>query len=314
MKKKLFILILCLSMLSGCGNLSQTLIKKAENYAAGKQEEAYYFQSSGYRMKELLETYTAECKTLTFTYAELKSEEKPDGWEEEMMIASDSCVSSSYEMHQVLEEAFTSAALGASLIFNRNNFLPQLEEIEAWMKDYVNMHPLDTLGLTQLTIYQKETLSERFLYLIFSYETGLDTIKELRMQTKEASEILIDELIDGFGTEAVSDMQKAEAVWSFFTEQVRYPAQDELTDACWRADGAILEQKAVSQGFAAAVSLLCSMLELENEVVAEQYELKDEEFVWRILNRVKLDGEWYRMDCCFGAATQGNRDFFLEKE
>ncbi len=310
MKKRIFMLLLCMLLLSGCGNLSQTLTKKAEHYASGKQEENYYFQSSGYRMKELLAVYTAGYRKLIWEYGELKQETEPDGWDQTLVVSSDSCVSSSREMHQVLADAFTSAALGVSLQFDRSNFLPKQEEIEAWINDYVMQHPLDALGIGQITVYQKETVSDRILYFVFSYETDLNTIRELRTQTEEAA----GEFVTGVKADMMSEEQKAEAVWNFLTEQVLYPKEGDISDAYRRADGAMLEKKANAQGFASAASLLFNMLELENGIAAEVYETETGEELLRVQNRVKVDGDWYRMDCCFGAVTGGSRDFFLIKE
>lgn len=290
-------------MLSGCGNLSQTLAEKAENYARGREEAPYYLQSSGYRMKDLLAAYTSEYRQLVWEYGELKEGTEPQGWGNQT-ADSDSCVSSSREMHLVLEEALKKVALGVSLHFDRSNFLPDEEEIKEWLSVYVRNHPLETLGLEKVTVYQQENVSDCIYYLVFSYSTGLEMVKELREQTKDA----VTEVNDAVNEEILSDREKAEVVWSWVTEYVCYPEEDDSQDAYWHADGALLEQKAVNQGYAEAACLLLSALGLENEIV-----FKTQDTYVRLLNRVRVDGEWYQMDCCFGAQTK-NTDFFLMKE
>lgn len=298
-----------LLLLSGCTGLSDSLMYQANRYASGKSEEAYYFQPAAYRMKDLLASYTSGYRRTAWAEAEGEQNHAPKDWDASLTVCSDECISSGRELDEVLTKGMETAALGIELHFDRAKYLPGDSDLKQWVEDYSNTHILETLCLEQIYRQQEDTGSKRIVYLTLSYQTGREEVADLRKQLEAEAEAFAQTIEEQSG-----ETERAESVWNYLTEQVSYPKEgwEESPMASYsRADGALLEKTAAGQGYAEAAKLLLDRLGLENEIAAEEQE---QEGRYRFWNRVRIDGEWYRMDCCFGAAAGGNRDFFSKEE
>lgn len=335
------LMVVSLLALSGCGSLSDSLLGQAEQFAKGKQEDGYYLEPPAYRMKDLVEQYTGPYRQVIWT-DQGSGKQEPAGWEElgDLLLKSDDCISSTRELEQLLETAMENVVLGIELHFDKSRYLPKEGQLEQWQRSFEADHPLLTLGLEEIRCSQTESGPGQVTCLLLDYSQGLEEIRLIREQVNDAAEEILETITadaaqSGSKAESMTEREKAEAVWSYMTVMTAYPQSEDaaLSESCSRADGALLDHLATGQGFAEAAKLLLDGLGLENEILVQaqetsesaktkepaenQFDVRDElqmlEDRYRFINRVKIDGEWWQMDCCFGAVTEGNRDFFKKE-
>lgn len=307
--------ILAACSLCGCvggiGSLSLRLEEQAGQYASGKEEAVYYQRPSSYRMKDLIAGYTSKKGGVFVSMSVTEINKEPDGWDEKHTVVSDDCVSSGKELERLLTQAMEQAALGLELHFDRSNYLITAAELAGWMEEFEASDMVNTICLETVGISQLDNGGKRTWYLALSYEDSRKETLARRKQVQEAADAAVTE-IAGRETDRRGQVK---AVWDYLLKQAVYPDEGWEQDGHGfynRADGALLEGQASGQGYARAAKLLLDGLDVENELVSESADGQEERL--RFENRVKLSDAWYRMDCCFGAATKGNEDFFLWEE
>lgn len=291
----------------GCGSLSLKLEEQAARFSSGKREEAYYLQAPSYRMRDLLTLYTCVPRSAETADAVKETDGPSDGWSSESVVCSDSCVSSRKELDALLIQTMEEAALGAELHFDRTNYLITIRDLADWIRDYEDADMTGTIGLEHIRVDQSDRGKERIWYISFSYEAGQKEILEIRKQTKEAAETAAQKIRE----ENRQPEDQARAVWKYMVSEVSCLQEEQAekeNPAYSRADGALLCGMASGQGYARAAKLLLDCLEIENELTAEPAEGQEGKF--RFQNLVKLADRQCLMDCCFGAVTKGNEDFF----
>lgn len=89
----------------------------------------------------------------------------------------------------------------------------------------------------------------------------------------------------------MTDYEKELAIHDYIVCNCEYGYEDYSNDYAYRAYGALIQGKAVCNGYAEAMALLLNCVGIENEIMTGW--ANGELHAW---NRVKLDGKWYQVD------------------
>lgn len=98
------------------------------------------------------------------------------------------------------------------------------------------------------------------------------------------------EIIGNIITPDMTDYDKIKAVHDYMVNNVSYDSSD---GNCFDAYGALVEGKAVCQGYTDAFWMFMSLLNIDCKVIDNDVESIQYNHTW---NLVKLDGEWYHLD------------------
>ncbi|MCD8020466.1 MAG: hypothetical protein LUF92_13065 [Clostridiales bacterium] len=129
----------------------------------------------------------------------------------------------------------------------------------------------------------------------FYVERAVMEGEEIPEDRQEASEIrdVCEEILESFQVDE-SDYEKEKAIHDYLVENVSYgyPEGVETEDSsAYNVYGALVEGKAVCNGYAQAMKLLCDLSGVECDMISGQAE--GESHAW---NLVCLDGKWYHVD------------------
>lgn len=120
--------------------------------------------------------------------------------------------------------------------------------------------------------------------------TVLSKEQEKAAELKKECEIIIDEIEKN----SSSEYQKEKKIHDYIVNNVKYgyPDDNENEDSdAYNAYGALVEGKAVCNGYAQAMKLLCDLAGLECQMVTGTAD--GENHAW---NLIRLDDEWYHTD------------------
>jgi hypothetical protein len=151
----------------------------------------------------------------------------------------------------------------------------------------------------------KYTKDGEFYYTItYKAEYYLTAEEELELDTSIAA------ILNGLSLADKTDLEKLTAVYAYVCENVIY---DENAANCFTAYGALVEGKAVCQGYALAMMRLLNQAGVEADVVTGRS--GDVNHMW---NMVKIDSEYFLLDAtwdsdseeeCYAYFLKGSDDF-----
>lgn len=117
--------------------------------------------------------------------------------------------------------------------------------------------------------------------------------KEIPDDRPEAVKLFrqVEEILDDIIRPEMNDYEKELAIHDYIVTNCQYGYVDYSRDYAFRAYGALVQKKAVCNGYAEAMALLLSCTGVENAIMTGWAD--GELHAW---NRVRLDGKWYQVD------------------
>ena len=153
--------------------------------------------------------------------------------------------------------------------------------------DYVKV--LETVRCEQLMLFylKDRTLGDfdnfTHSYTIdFTYKFTVDEVNDMLKETELAAQDIISQLDDN-----MSDYEKLKFLHDYLVLNVESSVDGEYVDSIY---GALIEKKALCEGYAKAFSYLCNLCGIENMIVTGYTGV---DHMW---NMVKLNGSWYHID------------------
>lgn len=101
----------------------------------------------------------------------------------------------------------------------------------------------------------------------------------------------VNEIIPRIIGSDMTDYEKELAIHDYIITNCEYGYEDYSNDYAYRAYGALVQGKAVCNGYAEAMALLLNCVGVENDIMTGW--ANGELHAW---NRVRLDGKWYQVD------------------
>jgi hypothetical protein len=129
-----------------------------------------------------------------------------------------------------------------------------------------------------------------------SPEDTPETAKELYEKVVEILESLI--------SPGMSDYEKELAIHDYIVKNCEYGYPDSNKENAYTTYGALIDKKAVCNGYAEAMALLLTCVDIENDIMTGTAD--GELHAW---NRVCLDGNWYQLDATWDDPIPDRGDF-----
>ena len=126
-----------------------------------------------------------------------------------------------------------------------------------------------------------------FVYQKYVNGNGIPSDRPAAMKLYER----VDEIINKIIKPGMTDYEKELAIHDYIVTHCEYGYEDYSNDYAYRAYGALVQGKAVCNGYAEAMALLLNCVGVESDIMTGW--ANGELHAW---NRVKLDGNWYQVD------------------
>lgn len=126
-----------------------------------------------------------------------------------------------------------------------------------------------------------------YVYQKYTNGTGIPSDRPAAMKLYDK----INEIIPRIIKSDMTDYEKELAIHDYIVTNCEYGYVDYSNDYAYRAYGALVQGKAVCNGYAEAMALLLNCVGVENEIMTGW--ASSELHAW---NRVRLDGKWYQVD------------------
>lgn len=151
-------------------------------------------------------------------------------------------------------------------------------------------------------IYNEDTILQ-------AWKSGDDSsLSEMNRSILNAAKDVIESEID----DSMSDYEKELAIHDFITSWSRFDysvfgrsSKDGFTDGSDTPYGVLIDQSAMCHGYSSTFQLFMDMLDIECITV---FGIPDGNGVEHSWNMVKLDGEWYCVDCAWDDPIGGNTE------
>lgn len=118
--------------------------------------------------------------------------------------------------------------------------------------------------------------------VVFTYRMTADEISSMNMAAEKAAKNIIAQL-----SPDMDDYEKLKFFHDYLILNCETDKQYDFADTVY---GALVEKKALCEGYAKAFAYLCNLAGIENVLVT------GETYVAHMWNMVKLDGNWYHVD------------------
>lgn len=165
--------------------------------------------------------------------------------------------------------------------------------------DYVKV--LEAVRCEQLMLFY---LSDRTLgdfdtfthsYTInFTYKYDVEEASEMLRETEAAANEITSQLDDN-----MSDYEKLKYIHDYLVLNVESAVEGDYVDSVY---GALVNKKALCEGYAKAFSYLCNLIGVENMIVTGYTGV---DHMW---NMVKLEGSWYHVDIGWDQPSEALRE------
>lgn len=139
-----------------------------------------------------------------------------------------------------------------------------------------------------IKVYFKYEISDNY-YVINKYING-DSIPNDRPQAHKLYEVVSD-IISKNITEDMGDYAKELAIHDYIVKNCKYGYVEYSKDYAYKAYGCLVQNQAVCNGYAEAMSLLLTCVGIENKIVTG--EGREDLHAW---NQVMVNGRWYNVD------------------
>ncbi|MBQ5332845.1 MAG: hypothetical protein J6K92_06260 [Oscillospiraceae bacterium] len=153
--------------------------------------------------------------------------------------------------------------------------------------DYVKV--LEAVRCEQLMLFYLENrtlgdfdITAHSYTVNFSYKTSVEEANEMLRATEQAAMEIISQL-----DEDMSDYEKLKFFHDYLVLNVESSVEGDYVDSIY---GALVNKKALCEGYAKAFSYLCNLAGIENMIVTGYTGV---DHMW---NMVKLEGSWYHVD------------------
>lgn len=124
---------------------------------------------------------------------------------------------------------------------------------------------------------------------------SVEKLKEMSLDAENKAEELVKSIT--YGCETV--LQKADAIHGYLAENCMY--DDALSDVSYTAYGALINGKAVCQGYSAAFNVLCKKADVKSASAS------NDEHMWNV---VLADGKLYHYDVTYDDGADGVLDTY----
>lgn len=147
---------------------------------------------------------------------------------------------------------------------------------------------LETVRCEQLMLFYLQSREGDYNYsartadMTFSYKYGIKEINIMLMETEAAAREII-----ALTDESMSDYEKLKIFHDYLVLNVESDEEDPYSDSVY---GALVQKKALCEGYAKAFSYLCNIAGIENIIVTGYTD------VYHMWNMVRLGDSWYHVD------------------
>lgn len=153
--------------------------------------------------------------------------------------------------------------------------------------DYVKV--LESVRCEQLMLFYLENrtlgdfdISAHSYTVNFSYKTTVEEANEMLRAAEQAALDIVSQLDEG-----MSDYEKLKFFHDYLVLNVESTVEGDFVDSVY---GALVNKKALCEGYAKAFSYLCNLVGIENMIVTGYTGV---DHMW---NMVRLEGSWYHVD------------------
>ncbi len=122
---------------------------------------------------------------------------------------------------------------------------------------------------------------ENAIEMSFTYKYSVSEVNRMLREAEAAAKEIVAQ------TEGMSDYEKLKFFHDYLVINVESNVNDPLADSIY---GALVNKRALCEGYAKAFSYLCNLSDIENMIVTGY---TDVDHMW---NMVMLDGNWYHID------------------
>lgn len=142
---------------------------------------------------------------------------------------------------------------------------------------------IEQLGFAQVSEWTLEyDVSSQQFEVIFTYRLTEDELSEMNRAAEKAAQDIIAQL-----TPDMDDYEKLKFFHDYLILNCETDTSYPYADTVY---GALVEKKALCEGYSKAFSYLCNLAGIENAIVTGQT------YVAHMWNMVKVDGNWYHVD------------------
>jgi hypothetical protein len=157
---------------------------------------------------------------------------------------------------------------------------------------YENPDVVAVLGGDNVSLYQH--------YTTYGINEGRKGYVSQTARASLRAELMIYDLADTITADCKTDREKVKAVHDWLVKNVKYDYDNYLSGtipySSYRIEGAMLEGKAVCQGYAEAFELFMNVLGIPCELISGTGNNGSGTWVNHAWNKVYLDGRWYYID------------------
>lgn len=144
-------------------------------------------------------------------------------------------------------------------------------------------------------------LSDNY-YVYRMYRYG-ETFEDTPATAKELYEKVV-EILGSVVSEDMSDYEKELAIHDYIVTNCEYGYTDDNQENAYTTYGALIDKKAVCNGYAEAMALLLTCVDIDNDIMTGTAD--GDLHAW---NRVCIDGEWYQLDATWDDPIPDRGDF-----
>ena len=189
------------------------------------------------------------------------------------------------EIVDAIYEALSARKTDVLTLHYATTKLISIDDISSWF--HVASDKLDSyarFGVQRYTATAQKYTKEDVYYYTLTYTVEYYTTDA----EEDAFEEKLDEIIAGLNLAGKTDLEKILTIYGYVCDNVTY---DEAAEHCFTAYGALVDGKAVCQGYALLLMRMLDAASIESEVV-----FGVSEGVNHMWNIVKLDGEYFLLD------------------
>lgn len=178
---------------------------------------------------------------------------------------------------------------------------------DAVFRQVHDVYMIDAYGLTSYYQTQTQNASGASVYrLQFSYLDDMSR-EEIQSQRDEINRAAND-IVTSLGLSGKSEYERIRAINRYLCDHVVYPAQP-YSSSDFTPYGALIEGRAVCDGYARAAKILADLCGLECYYVSGKCST-DSGIVGHAWNLVRVDGQYYQLDVTWNDGGRTN-DYFL---
>lgn len=156
------------------------------------------------------------------------------------------------------------------------------------MNGVVEQYSILERGRNGMRVLLKYSISDNY-YVCEKYLNGQDIPDDRPEAIKLYDKV--EQILSDIITPDMRDYEKELAIHDYLVANCQYGYVDYSRDFAYQAYGALVQKQAVCNGYAEAMALLLTCVNIENEIMTGWAD--GELHSW---NRVLLDGQWYQVD------------------